>query len=462
MGKKNNAAPAAPKAPAQKSNKANMVNNPATATAAAPVGSMANYETYVHGLDPNHQVDLIKIIHEKFDRPNAAQLYGIAEEVVHKIDEATAIASLCILANEVEYAKNPFAIRMHETQLKSLQEISSAVGITFDLSALPAPNEEGVVTIPSTAVQVSEETQKTLKKEHEAAAKTIEIDPTKIENDDQLADALKKIMSTTTNLFNKIQEPIDFYVAVKKIRAEKSENKEDELKAIEAMSRIELFEEITKFLGSAPLLVSSFAQFMYNSLATTKSPVPAFCVLRNSAKNKTTGAVSVDDQAIADYVKIIIKWCVTSKTAEQQNKIATAKADLEVLKKDEKKNKAAIESLNEKIATLEANIKHFDEVLNAVSMPSSDVVNNWRTSYEEKDKNANQIYGQVIRCYYDDIVISEYKHNGVVSNVEQYIGVITNMFRDPLEAIEGYAESNIAPLEPISETTATEKEPKND
>lgn len=448
MAKKNNApkAPKAPAAPATETPK----NNVAT-----PATGFTNPATYIQGLDPNHQVDLTKMMHETFRLdPNAAKKYNMADETVAAINEANAIAQVCILANEVTFAQNPFAIRMKESQLKALQQIANTVGVSINLTALPAPDAEGTVEIPSTAVEVSEEAKNTLKEENTVANNTgIELDPTKIENDEQLAEALKKLMFDRKNMIDKIQHPIDFYLSYKKIQANKGENKEADLAAINSMSRAEVFEELAKFLKSAPLVISGVGSHMYTITAGTKSPVPAFCMLRNAAKNRKTGAVELDNQTIADYVRIIVKWVGDLRIEEQNKKIADAQKNIEALSKDEKKNAKAIKEVKEKIETFKNNIAHIGDVMSYVVSPSSETVDNWPAAYAEKDNAAIRIYNGIIQCFYDDIEIKEMKIDGIKHNAHQYMGIVTNLFRAAGNTIQNYSEANLVQLEPIGETT---------
>ena len=125
MAKKGKGAPQAPQAPA---------GGTKGPESAAPAGKIPvvdfntmmaqmNESAKMHpeGLDPNHQVDLMKMMHETFRMdPNAAERYHMSPESVAKINELTAIGQMVIFANEVEYGRNPFAIRMHVHQIETI------------------------------------------------------------------------------------------------------------------------------------------------------------------------------------------------------------------------------------------------------------------------------------------------------------------------------------------------------
>lgn len=451
----NKKAPKAPNAPKAPQTTAEPKNQPAQQ---APV--MTEAQAYVRGLSPDKQVDLLKMMHETYRiDPNASEHTGVPVETIAKINHATAIAQVVVLANEVTLGQNPFAITMRKSHIQMLTEVCNEVGVNINqkfITAVPETGGEEVV-VSSQAIEVSEETQKQLKEEEAAKQEAPEVfDPTKIETDEQLMETLKQIMAKNASAFGKLTDATNFYQAYLKIQASKSENKDEELAKINKMSMVELFEAMAKFLVSMPVVLKGFSNHLYTITSSSKSPVQAFCAMRNASKNRTTGAPSYSDAEIAQFVRILISWSCDTRIAEQESKIQTATSDIELLKKDEKKNAKGIADLNEKIETYKKNIEHFGEVRQYVIEPSSSVADEWPTMFKEKDKLANLIYGAVVDCYYDDIEVKEMKRDIVVHNVQQYIGVITNMFRNPGNSIQNYSESNILPLEPI-----TPAEPEN-
>ena len=71
------------------------------------------------GMDPNRQVDLMKMMHETFRiDPDAAAKYGMVPDAVDKINRITAIGQVALLANEIAFAQNPFAIRSESHNLR--------------------------------------------------------------------------------------------------------------------------------------------------------------------------------------------------------------------------------------------------------------------------------------------------------------------------------------------------------
>lgn len=415
----------------------------------------------VRGLDPNHQVELLSLAHDIYGKdPKAAERYKMKPETVEKINHVVAIGVAVAIAREVTCAKNEFACLMNKAEINTVNEICQDLGISINTNLLPAPNEDGKIEVPSAAVEVSDETRAQLKKEEEIRNKQVEIDPSKIENDEQFKEAANKVMITRDNLHHKLSDTIDLYKAYRGIQASKSENKEEELKKLNNKSRIDLFREIMAILGSScALVVNGAGRFMYNIASQTKSPIVPFCMLRNSTKNRKTGAYALTDEEVADYVRVLIEWANNIKIADEKKRLEGLEKNLEALKKDEKKNATGIADTQKKIEIAKNNLKHFEDVISYVMNPSSEVPANLMKDYSDKETYATRVVKYITDSYYDDIILSEMKPDGLRHNIEQYAGIIINLFRDPAAKIEKYRESNIIPLEPISTEEKTDEAP---
>ena len=433
--------PAAPAAPAVETK----VNNK---PAAAP--EIANefqnmLKSAATGLDPNHQVDLLSMLNQRFFLDKEAPAHtGFNEEAIAKINEITACGLVAVMAEEIVNGNSNFAIRMKPTQLAAITDVCQSMGISINPNLLPAPETDGTIKLPAEAMTVSEETKEKIKEEQAAANKEVVLDPTKIENDEQLYDAIRKIMIKEPNLYGKIAESIAFYRSYKELHEDKEK--------LAQMSDLDLFDEISKKVGKCPLVISGAGHFMYTTAGTTKSPVAAFCALRNACKNRKTGVYALDDSTVAEYTKIIIRWDVDCQTQKSNDLIETYKKDIALLSADKDKNADGIKDLEEKIATQERNIAHFEEVLGYVMSPTCDFVENFEEKYLTRDTDARRTFKSVVDSYYDDIEVKEMKQNIVLANVCQYVGIITNLFREPGSTIEGYSMSNIQDLEPIETT----------
>lgn len=418
------------------------------------------------GLDPNHQVDLLNLAHDIYGRdPKAAERYNMQHETVEKINHVVAIGVAVAIAREVVYAKNEFACLMNKAELETVQEICSDIGITIDSKLLPAPDKKGDIQVPSSAIGVSKETREKIEEEEEIRNNEVETDPTKITSEEQLIASLNYILVTRSNAYQKVNDALNFYQAYRKIQASKAENKEEALKEINEKSRVTLLKEMAKLIGACPLVLNGIGRYMHSITTQSKSPIPAFCMFRNTTKNKTTGAFALSNQEVADYVRTLIEWTSDAKIAEEKARLESLKKNLEALKTDEKKNEAGIKDTESKIAICEKNLAHFDDVISYVLTPSLENLNNLIVGYGERDTVAVRTFKAIADSFYDDIDIKEMKQDGVRQNLKQYAGIITNLFRDPSARFDQYSESNLVELEPIAAAAPEEKpaeEPKKE
>lgn len=398
------------------------------------------------GLDPNHRVDLLRIMHETFRQdPDAAEKYHMPKDTVVKINEITAAGMVAALACEVTFGKNPFAITMQKSQLDTMAEVGAAMGITFNLKALPAPNVNGEVEVPSTEIKVSKEAKTAMKEEEEIKAKDVEIDPTKISNTEELVEAIKAIMIKSVGGFEKIDDAVSLYISWLKLQAK--DNK-DELDKINSMSRIEAFNQMRALVGRCPFVLNGMGRFMATITRQTKSPISAFCKFKNATKNRKTGETSVDDTTIAAYVRAVIEWVVEVDIAAQQSIIDTCKENIKELSKNKKQNATAIESEQKKIEEGEKRIEHYNSTLIYITDPSSEVVDNLLKNRIEKEKEACRIFQTVAEYIgYDKEVMETGDPAAISHNVQQHAGIITNLFRDPATPILEYSAANLVSIE---------------
>lgn len=413
-------------------------------------------KTTQEGLDPNRRVDLLKMMHETFRTdPDAAKKYGMSQDTVDSINRITAIGQVAALACEVALGKNPFAVKMSTSQLVALNEVGQEIGINIDIKSLPAPDANGIVTVQKEDIKVSKETKDQLKKEEEIKASNTEIDPTKIETEKDLTKALNFILVDRNNVYSKLSETINFYRAYLSFRASKSENKDEELKKIESKSNVTLFKEIRALIGKCPLVINGIGRSMVTFTSTTKSPISAFCMLRNSTKNKKTGVPAISDQEVADLVRILVEWAVEIQIAEQNEKIAKTEENIKTLSKDKKANAKGIEDCKSKIETYKNNIEHLQSVVDIVVNPSSDSADNLLTELASKEERARRIFNYIVDTYYSDIDVKDVDAATLKHNVQQYAGIILNLFRDPVTPLLDYSEANI-----IVDLTGSTEEPK--
>ena len=191
-------APAAPKVEEKKESRINVID----------ISSFTEItkQNSANGLSPDRQVDLLKMMHETFRTdPHASAKYNMSNEAIEKINRISAIGQIAVLANEVTLSNNPFAIRMRVSTLEEIKEIAPMVGVNIVENLLPAPDAEGNVEVPSTAIEVSKETKEQIKKENEVQNKEEKsFDPTKIKTKDELKEALLFYLSKRDKIFEKL------------------------------------------------------------------------------------------------------------------------------------------------------------------------------------------------------------------------------------------------------------------
>lgn len=397
-------------------------------------------QTSAEGLDPNRRVDLLKMMHDTFRMDaNAAQKYGMSQDAVDKINKITAIGQVAALTCEVVYAKNPFAIRMQPSQLEDIIATGKLVGLHIDQNLLPAPSEDGTVTISSEQLKVSEETTKQVMEEKAIEEDKPELNPTKVYNDDEaIAKALNYIFVADKSVFTAVQEGLNFLKSIHAIRAEHAENPEDAKALLASNTTTDIFNDLTSRIKPT-LLFTGIGKHMANLTHFSKSPIPAFAALRNASKNKETGVTTHSDAYIAELTKAIVIWVAN-------NLIDSYKKSIDNL--DPEKNADEIKKCEEAIA-------YHNDTLEYICNPSVDTIATLIEDFASEDTatkaRAAQIIKSIRSTYYADVDFKATTYVNLNKNLCTYAGVITNLFRDPTQHIVGYDAADIHELVPLTE-----------
>ena len=401
-------------------------------------------------------------------KENAAALRDtyMADAIVTDIAQGHSIVSRIIANDENKYV--------------STKLVLARMGIAIpDFKALPQPTEEelaaqGIHLLPAEtrvlnveAKNVDKEVVEKKKEEIKAAEKAVTTtDPTKIEDEKQLHDALIALLTRAADAPDaRIQHAINFYQSYLKIQAEKIENEEEkaaELKSINETSRIDLLKKITEIVGDSPYIFSGIGKIYCGATAQTGSPIAAFCLHRRSATSKS-GKVAHEDSFIADVVKTIMMWTCNSvinganKTISEQNRSIEKH-------KDNKSHKAAAETV---IRAAEKKIEDNQAILNIINNPSFDIVDNLSDNYNAEDKesegykSARRLIRNIMDTFYKDVDIATVEEKSLLHNCAQHGGIILNMFRDPLAKNSNYSEANLSELtiveKPAEEQSAPEE-----
>lgn len=454
----NKAANAAPQveAPIVETKKEEKVEEPKVEEVQTPSNTVSEFTEQVkkataRGLDPNRTVDLLSLSHSYFhDADAAAERYGIKKEVAETMDRCTAIGVMTMFAQEVALADTPWSRTMRPAVLENMAEVAKEIGVTINLKSLPAPDKDGKVTITQENVKVSAETKKKLKEEKELLEEQPELDVNKIENKMQLRKSLLIFLSERKDYLENIQKAISLYAAyLEKVKAN----------ATKGMTRIQLLHELIELVGEAPLVMNGIGSFLYTITSTSKSPVSAFCHLKNTVTDRKTGKCDYDDQFIADVVREIVIWKANLKKEETKKSIEAVEKNLEVLKKDSKKNEEAIKDQEERLETLKHNLDVFDVTIKYVTEPTEEVVESFLDKCKEKDNTAMKIFRSLRESLYRGVDLHGVKQDSLLNNMKMQAGVITNLFRSPLSQMINYKPSEIPELQFMSkeELEALEK-----
>lgn len=382
-------------------------------------------------LDANRQVDLLTLTDKVFGKPDAESKYG--KEVVESMNEVLAAGVAAVWAEQAVLSTTPFANCIKTAYLPQIKQVAERMGITFLEKALPAPDKDGNVTITKEAIKVSKETKEEIKKEAKATESIPELDPKKITSEEDLKKALRYIMITDPKkgkIHQMLTHTVDFIRAYRMEEAHNAENTVEAMKNLDNRTVGEWLHDAFS-LVTPTLLMRGIGGGMANTVGLFKSPIVAFFILRRYFDLEDTN--TWNDQDVASAVKEIVRLVTTSRIEENRKDLALAKG--------EKKDDNVIKKYEETIA-------HHEEILKNIISPDKSVVENLLVNKENGDTEANRIYRKIREYYFPKATGTLYKN--LDYNIVQYAGIITNLFRDSMDKIEGYELSNILELTPMS------------
>lgn len=418
-------------------------------------------------MDRNHQVDLLKMAHDRFFLDeNAAEHTGIPQGAIDKINHINALGIAVCMCNEVKYGSSDFALVIRKSALPELKEALKEIGVNFDeAKLLPSAKDAEAVEVTGAAVQVSEETAKNLDKDAQARAATAGkvFDPTKIKDEEELKKALSGFlaMNRDSKLMDSIIQCVNFYKAYHSIEAKRAiesaektlkdtkdkkykENAEkalasakSNLERINNMSFHDVFREVVNLTGRVGTLTYGIGAHLFNVTATSGSPVSAFCELKDHSTNKDTGVCKYTDNQIADAVR-----CLVLIGADE------VRSDGETLL--EKENKLPEkERVQAHIDTANKNIAFADKATAAVLAAPGEFVENLKKNFLDGNNFAKKTVIAIKRAYYRDVapeMMAKVKPDSMLDNATQYAGIVSNLFRNPSDPLVGYAKENIIDL----------------
>lgn len=482
MAKKNNSTKSAAKeaanqqAPAASHEKKPQVKTTTKETTIEKVEVINNPATKI--LSPDAKVAYITAIQKERDEIRNNNPENIPQAFVDGMSMIAQATILDIAVGEIVSGKSGLGliISRNEANYARLSAMAASLGVTLPTyKSLPAPTKEQLekagfnnIDANQTALvvldnkSVSKET-----KEKKKAEKAIEVkkrlDPTKIENDEQLKEQLTMCFLGNETPVLRVQKAINFYNTYLTFKAKKAENAAEEEAKVKAMSRIDMLREITSIVGECTFAMSGLAHFLNKTTNDTQSPISAFCAYKRATTTAGKQA-ETDDAFIADVVKILIIWSCTSKIAELKRLIAACDENLKTLSKDKKGNAAKIKTEQTFKSNHESEILGYESIINCVNQPTFDVVANLVDNYngEEtsiKRQNARRVVSNIIETFYPGTKPADYAEESMLKVAQQHAGIILNLFCNPLEQNAAYAEDNISVLIKKGEEPAAEKAP---
>lgn len=357
----------------------------------------------------------------------------------------------------------------NENNYKALQLAAITRGVKIpEFKALPRPTKSqleavGIVEIgeiralPMKDIKPSKEAiekkkgEIKLNAEAESGKKEYLNDHTKIETDEQLAEALGFQLVN-----NKIASPLDriitaaqFYRSYLEARAEKSDNPEAELAKIHELTLADLLQEISTMVPPS-FTAEGFGRLLCKRITDTKSVVPAFEMLKRCGKKRNDKEFKFSDEEIAALVRVLVVWKASTE-------IANIGSEIKRLSKNAEKNVKAIEDANNRIMAEQ-------ELMTYVTEPDFELADNFIAAYNNKEhemhKSAKDIASSIIETYYKDVDIPELEMDTALLNIQQHIGIDLNLFNSDLGKRDEYDSKNL--IDMTSEEPAEKKgESKN-
>lgn len=387
-------------------------------------------------LDANHRVELLNLANDVFRKdPDAERKYSL--EVRESMNTIIAAGVVAALADEAIYGNTTFGITLSNKLYPQLIAAANDMGIKLpNIKALP--QKEGNVQINANAISISKETRETLKKEKEIEEEKPELNPEKINSEDELIKALSYILITGPKTGKSIKDTlvnaVDFMRIYRMKFADKAENSAEAKLKYDNRTMEDWLNDIFSFVKPT-FLMHGIGRGLVSTIGLEKSPITAFCIFRNALTNKETNAVEWDDQSIADAIKSIVKF-ICKETIANENK--------------------GIENLDKKtpdydniVKKYQSSIDHYNNIVKDMINTDVSIIENLPKEYESKNETFVKIFGRIKNIFYPQETGTMYKN--IVSNIQQYAGYIINLFRDEGTKIMDYGIENVHTLEQYTE-----------
>ena len=426
----------------------------AAATVIAPVLGK------ISGLSPDAKVTLFATYHDRYSKNIPEDLKGMPQ-FLSGMNVMTDILGIAIFAEEAAnndtvvhqivnkspkaYAALQLAAKMYDIDLPAMNLLPAPTVEQMKQAGMEGESPEDKVVVTISKKDVGKKAQEKIAEEQKIVKSKPAESPTDVKDEKGLKAALINIFVKGDRPVARAKKAINFYRAYLKLQAK---DKEEELKKIESMTDIELLGDVKSLIGDCPYKDSGIAKYLRDLVAKSATPIDAYCTLYRSGRNRKTGDMEATPELIAAICRTYVIWSAEALISEANATIAQEERQLKKL--DEKKNAEAIATVNENIKNKKADIEYANAIINIVTNPSSDIVNNIVEIYNDDNHEEHaivvNIVDSILKTMYPNEDMSKYEAECVENNFKQYAGIIVNLFRDPASQLAEYSEGNLVEL----------------
>lgn len=433
----------------------------------------------VNSMSPDAKVTYFATLHDRYSK-------NIPEDIKDNtafLGAMNAIADAVAVTIAIEEAVNNDTVfhaivnKKDKPAYNALCVIAAEYGYTLpEANMLPAPTKEqlalagksgenpedkGTVTIDPS--KVSKEAKAKIAAEKKIVDSKPAESPTDVKNEQQLKASLINIFVKGDRPVARAKKAINFYRAYLKLQ-----NKDDEAKskAIDEMTDITILNDVKNIIGPCPYKDKGIAAFLRKLVATSGTPIEAFCTLYRSARDRKSGEMEASNELIAAICRTYVIWSCESVIADANDVIESENRQLKKLDKENEKHKEAIATIEKNIESKKNDIEWANGVIACVVNPEAEILNVLIEAYND-DKNENHniavnIVNAILTTIYPNEDMTAYEADCVETNVKQYAGVICNMFRDPGAQLPEYSLGNLVEMVKVEKEKSTEEEPKKE
>lgn len=447
-----------------------VIDNKPAAEAEAPAAVVTQPTTGIpSGLSQDAKVQYAAVLQHRKDEmlknggENATKYVALT-----LIEDATI---LDIAVSEAIVRKNPAGVILcsNEKNWTMLQELAKEMGVTIpEFKSLPKPTKEqlasvGLEAAPGQVVlaieekHVNTEAKKKVQREAklnedaQSGKKEYLNDPTKIETDEQLKEALGFQLTNT-----KVVSPLDrliaaanFLRAYRDVIAEKADDPKAEHAKNKELTIANLLQDISTMVP-ASFTAEGFGRLLYKRIIDSKSVVPAFEMLKRCARKRNSTEFKYSDEEIAAFVRVLVVWKASATIAELGKEVKR------LTEKDATKNADAIKKAQDAIAAEQASMSY-------VTDPKFDLADNFIAAYNDKENplhdSAINVAKSVVETYYKDADVPELEIDSLLLNIQQHIGMDLNLFNTVDLRRDDYSEDNLIEFSPKEKKEDGDKKP---